>query len=121
LHGHRYVADVTINADSLDDLGMVVDFGDIKQVIGDWIDLHWDHSMLLNPDDPLLTAVLPPDWKAVFGPKEPYIMPKGMNPTAENIAMLLSREAQKLISKNGQGLRVSRVRVYETPNCWADY
>ena len=56
LHGHRGVAEVTVCAvddGGVDDLGRVVDFGVVKEVIGGWIDEKWDHNFLLHKDDPL--------------------------------------------------------------------
>lgn len=108
LHGHRYVAEVTVEAAKLDKLDRVVDFGVVKQVVGGWVDEHWDHRMLLNSADPMVETLLP---------EKPYIF-KQCNPTAEIIAkelFLLS------ISLLGGYLDVVRVRVYETPNCWAEY
>lgn len=43
-HGHRYVAEVTVAAPELDPAGRVVDFGVMKQILGAWIDEHWDHA-----------------------------------------------------------------------------
>lgn len=51
LHGHRYAAEIACSADALDDLGRVIDFGVIKEVVGKWIDDNWDHNTLLNRDD----------------------------------------------------------------------
>ena len=50
-HGHRYAAEITCTAPQLDDLGRVVDFGVIKQLVGSWIDDHWDHTAILMEGD----------------------------------------------------------------------
>ena len=54
LHGHNGRAVITLETPHLDDLGMVVDFSKLKQVIGSWIDQTLDHKMLLHKDDPAL-------------------------------------------------------------------
>lgn len=116
LHGHRYTADVTVMANDLDPLGRVVDFSVVKDLIGEWIDEYWDHTMILHGEDPLLK--IKEDRKLIFGPKPPYII--GKNPTAENLAAILLAESQQLFTDAGLGhLYVRRVVLYETPNCWA--
>jgi 6-pyruvoyltetrahydropterin/6-carboxytetrahydropterin synthase len=136
LHGHRYVAEISVKAKELDKLGMVIDFSVVKELVGGWIDTHWDHNMILHPDDPLMEALVESEAKGienlqnihrkVFGGKEPYTMSgaykldaKFANPTAENMARELFNVADILLSK--VGVEVVRVRLYETPNCWADY
>ena len=37
-HGHNAIAEIEVRADSLDRLNMVVDFGDIKDLVKAWID-----------------------------------------------------------------------------------
>ena len=126
LHGHRFVAEVTVTAPELDGLGMVIDFSVLKEKVGDWIDRCWDHNMMLHPDDPLVDLYkcsAEPDSVVhyaaeVFAGKAPYIMKSG-NPTAENIACELFHKATELLT--GTGITVLRVKIAETPNCWAEY
>jgi len=121
LHGHRYVAEITVGSFELDDLGRVMDFGVVKEKVGKWIDDHWDHNIILHPEDPLI-ILLENSSKdicdEVIGGKDPYIMPPTMNPTAENMAHVLFDVCRKLIDSP---LSVLQVRLYETPNCWADH
>lgn len=134
LHGHLAVIEVTVEAPELDDLGRVVDFGCLKQILGGWVDANWDHNILLNKKDPLQvmyqnmgdreigladaeTGQVMGCIDPVFGGKAPYVMKYG-NPTAENMAREFCEVAQALLPAP---LRVMKVRVYETPNCWADY
>ena len=114
LHGHRYVAEISIRSPDLDPLGRVVDFGVVKQVIGRWIDDHWDHNMLLNSEDPLCHFVC-----EVEHDRQAYLFLR-RNPTAEVIAEELFRKSQVLLVGHVD-LEVVRVRIFETPNCWADY
>ena len=105
-HGHNAVAEVEIQADSLDARNMVADFGDIKRVVKGWVDRELDHRMILRRDDPLVQCL------QSLG--EPVYLLES-NPTVERIARLvydISRE---------QGLPVVRVTVWETPTSWATY
>lgn len=106
LHGHNGRAEITLEASSLDQRGMLVDFGDIKQTIQRWIDEHLDHTMILCQDDPIL-PVLQEHGERVYVLSE--------NPTAENIARLIFQQAVET------GLPVVQVRLWETPNCLAEY
>lgn len=109
LHGHRYTAEITVTAASLDKLGMVIDFGKVKELVGGWIDANWDHTMILHMDDPLLFH------PRLFGPRRPYIM--ASNPTAENMAAELLEVAGRLLGE--QGMLVEQVKLWETPNCFS--
>lgn len=114
LHGHRYVVDVTVSAADLDSLGMVVDFGKIKELLGGWIDQNWDHNLLLNSGDPLCWCV---DFHEAVE-RKPYLF-TDENPTAEVIARHLFGIAGELL--RSLPIRVVEVKVSETPNCWATY
>lgn len=114
LHGHRYVAEVTVTAAELDTLGRVIDFSAIKRLVGGWIDEHWDHNMLLHADDPL-AGIAPTN--PLLGGKAPYIF-RESNPTAENIAEHLYWIADELLTPT---FSVVRVKIWETPNCTATF
>lgn len=121
LHGHRYAAEISIaSVKGINELGMVVDFADVKELIGKWIDDNWDHNIILNADDPLLTVlekVSTKDKRSVLQDRLPYIMPKGLNPTAEVMAEHLRDIADGLLPA---GLEVVQIRLYETPSSFAD-
>ena len=106
LHGHNGRAVLTLEAQQLDRLGMVVDFSRIKQVISTWIDATLDHRMLLHRDDPVL-PLLREQGEPVF------VM--DVNPTAENIAKLIYDFAI------AQHFPVVKVRLWETESCYATY
>jgi len=112
LHGHRYVVEATAQARDLDSLGRVVDFSVLKTILGGWLDEKWDHGMIANKNDHGIIEICERDgWKV-------YKM--SGNPTAENMAEHLHHVFNDLLEKHS-GLIVSRVRLYETPNCWADW
>jgi 6-pyruvoyltetrahydropterin/6-carboxytetrahydropterin synthase len=53
IHGHDWAFEFTFAAAQLDDCGFVVDFGKLKG-LKDWLNQRFDHTLLLNQDDPLL-------------------------------------------------------------------
>ena len=106
LHGHNGRIEVDLETGALDGRGMVVDFGDVKRQIKEWIDATLDHRMLLCKDDPIL-PVLRQRGEPVFVMEE--------NPTAENIAKLIFNAARS------QGIPVTEVRLWETPTSRASY
>jgi len=109
LHGHRYAAEVTVRGQVPED-GMVLDFGIIKTELGSWIDDNWDHGALLSYRDAELHDLCDKQgWKV-------WIM--SGEPTAETIAEELFIQATNMV--DGKGLAVERIRVYETPNCYAE-
>jgi 6-pyruvoyltetrahydropterin/6-carboxytetrahydropterin synthase len=57
LHGHNGTAQIEMQSKSLDSRGMVLDFGEITQIIKTWIDQELDHKMLLCTADPLLRVL----------------------------------------------------------------
>lgn len=119
LHGHRYTAEFEITAVDLDKLDRVIDYSEIKRVIGGWIDANLDHTTLLHPEDPLWDIeekVL----HSLFPNKRPFVMPNG-NPTAENIASFLHDiMSEKLaVAFPEHELSLLFVHVWETPNCCA--
>jgi len=133
LHGHRYVAAITVSSLQLDSISRVVDFSVVKQLIGGWIDEFWDHNILLNMRDPLLDAVVPKPpltWSGIdtitdhvtsepiFNGKLPYLIPNLENPTAEVMARILYEKSIELLPKE---LKVVNVRLFETPTCYADH
>ncbi|ASV76839.1 6-carboxytetrahydropterin synthase, Queuosine biosynthesis QueD, PTPS-I [Thermogutta terrifontis] len=106
LHGHNGLLVITFETASLDELGMVLDFTDIKRVVQGWIDENLDHRMILHRQDPVV-PVLQEMGEPLFLMDE--------NPTAENIARLIfDYVAQK-------GLPVVETRLWETPRCAAVY
>lgn len=115
VHGHRYRVEITVQADEVDGVGRVVDFGVVKEIVGSWVDDHLDHGYLAHPEDTV------PDTLRAMGHKV-FVMPERLGePTAENIAALMGEVAAGLLSGVRSGLTVVHVRVYETPNCWADW
>ena len=112
LHGHEYWAHIYAEADQLDSLGRVIDFSDIKNKVGGWLDLNWDHNMIIWEKDPNLPLI-----KQCDGLKEPFVTE--WNPTAENMADYLLNTVCPIVLK-GTGIKVTKIRLYETSNCYVE-
>ncbi len=106
LHGHNGRVFITLRSEQLDERGMVLDFGEIKQVVSTWIDEVLDHRMLLHRDDPAVPML------QELG--EPLFL-MDCNPTAENIAKTIFDYTQQ------QGFPVIETRLWETPKCYATW
>jgi len=118
-HGHRYVVEVTVTAPRLTEEGFVIDFGKVKSIVGGWIDDNLDHTMIYQKGDILMEAMRDEcyvqDGDGTL--REWYVLP--YPPTAENLARHLFGKANELL--NFAGMFVKRIRVWETPNCFADW
>ena len=100
LHGHSYKVKLFVESESLDDMGMVVDFSDLKKRL-DCVIGGWDHSVILQEGDPLVH---------LLGTLNQRVVTLSYPPTAENMARHIFNEL------TFQGLRVVKVEVYETEN-----
>lgn len=111
LHGHTYTLEVTVEGAIADD-GMIVDFGVLKTVMMEEVHARWDHAFLAwEYDGPVREALAAdPAWKVWWMPRPP---------TAENLAEHAADLMQlRLVDA---GVRVVRVVVWETPNCFATW
>jgi 6-pyruvoyltetrahydropterin/6-carboxytetrahydropterin synthase len=119
LHGHRYAIEITLSGDIIrqegsSDDGMVMDFSDVKTIAREAVVDIWDHAFLVYSGDTEVRNFLDslPGHKTVI---------MDSIPTAENMAA----EAFRLLHARyrdvyGNHLKLERVRLYETPNSWAD-
>jgi len=114
LHGHRYGVEVTIAGERLDDLGMVMDFGELKMIVQEVLDC-WDHNTILKHDDPMV------DYLDSRTPVDRRVVRLLENPTAETFAKLFYRKIKVGDYGLPDGVRVYSVKVSETPDCWVEY
>lgn len=99
LHGHTYTVVFGISGYP-DEIGLVIDFGDIKQIWKEHIEIYLDHRYL--------NEMLPP-----------------MNTTAENMVVWIFEEMEKQLQSDAyrnryHGARVEFVRLFETPTSYAE-
>jgi 6-pyruvoyltetrahydropterin/6-carboxytetrahydropterin synthase len=106
LHGHNGRLEIVIKADHLDNIGISVDFGAIKNTMQGWIEVNFDHKTILQKDDPL-APILQEHGQAITWVEE--------NPTAEYLAKLAFDYAKEA------GLPVDEIRFWETLTSYVCY
>ena len=94
-HGHNWKVEVTVKADSLDNLGMGLDFRVLKETVNKVLDTLDHHD--LNEHDAFQT----------------------INPSSENIAVYIFNNLQNDLSTDRYG--VHSVTVRETDNSGVTY
>lgn len=114
LHGHRGTILVHAQADNLDNLGRVFDFSLIKLLLGQWINLYWDHQTILDETDTELIQSVKPYCRG----GSPFLLP--YQPTAEYMAHYLLEKVCP-IEFAGQPIKITKIIFKETPNCSAIY
>lgn len=122
-HGHTRKVEFVLEAEALDANEMVCDFKIIKQAVGEWLDT-LDHAMCMNTADPAYR-----DFKERYGDR--VIGFEDQDPTTEAMArMIFDHTTQSLADYASnpdvryalaQGVRLVRVRVWETSSSWAEY
>lgn len=119
LHGHRYAIEITLSGEIIavegaSGQGMVMDYSEVKRVAKEQLVDAWDHAFLVYRGD---RAVL----DFLNGLPEHKTVVLDVPPTAENLAMFAFRTLDGAYRDTyGNRLRLERVRIYETPNNWAD-
>lgn len=124
-HGHTRQIELVLASPKLDENDMVCDFKWIKLAVGEFLD-RFDHALCINAGDPML--------ESMGEHRERVIVFDEGDPTTELIAKRIFeflnsaiREGKELCTDAGvtyriqPGVRVERVRVGETPTCWAEY
>jgi 6-pyruvoyltetrahydropterin/6-carboxytetrahydropterin synthase len=119
LHGHRYAIEITLSGEIIRtegaaEEGMVMDFSDVKRIANEVLVSEWDHAFLVYRGDRDVVAFL-----ATLPGHKTVVLP--VVPTAENLAAEAFRILDAAYQDTyGNQLRLQRVRLYETPNNWAD-
>lgn len=117
LHGHRYALHVTLTGALVEqagrtDTGMVMDFSEIKTLTNEHLVDKWDHAFLVYENDLPVRQFLEslPEHKTVVLDRVP---------TVENLAQI-AFDTLKIVFERYTRLRLLKITLYETPNCWAE-
>ena len=95
LHGHNWTAQVTVEADELDPIGVGIDFVELKAMVKKYLrELDYHNINEVSPFDE-------------------------QNPSAENIARWLFLKLK--VEVNSNSTRVKRVEICEMEGCGASY
>ncbi|MES2365448.1 MAG: 6-carboxytetrahydropterin synthase QueD [Pseudomonadota bacterium] len=119
LHGHRYAIEITLSgeimtAEGQSEQGMVMDFSDVKRIAKIELVDAWDHAFLVYRGDKVVN-----DFLATLPGHKTVILE--VVPTVENLAQIAFDILDPAYRDTyGNQLRLQQVRIYETPNNWAD-
>ena len=119
LHGHRYTLEITLVGEVIEeegssDNGMIMDFSDVKALAKTHLVDVWDHAFLVYEKDTAVRSFLAtiPDHKTVIIDRIP---------TVENLARTAFDILKAAyIDRYGTGLKLQKIVLHETPNCWAE-
>lgn len=124
LHGHNYRIHFTCEAESLDDLGRVVDFSVVKDRLCMWLEKNWDHKFLVWNNDALMYGIhcsVNNDDEQSQEDRDHFnesLVWLDFNPTAENLANHIL-EVVAPAQLKGTGVTVTQVTIEETRKCSA--
>ncbi|QAU34603.1 6-carboxytetrahydropterin synthase QueD [Janthinobacterium sp. 17J80-10] len=119
LHGHRYTLEITlvgavIEEEGSSDRGMIMDFSDVKALAKQYLVDVWDHAFLVYAKDEKVREFL----QSLPGHKTVVI---DSIPTVENLAQTAFNILKAAYQdRYGTGLRLHKLVLHETPNCWAE-
>jgi 6-pyruvoyltetrahydropterin/6-carboxytetrahydropterin synthase len=109
LHGHTYIVELQVVGEEADG-GMVLDFYLLSQAIQAVL-VRWDHAVVLEKSDSLLTLLR--NWG-----ESVCIVEMENEPTVEHMVVQLGAELRQGLQS--YPIKLSLLRVFETPNCWAE-
>ena len=113
LHGHSYRLFVTVIGEPINDPsnpkdGMVMDFGDLKKIVGTKVVSVFDHALEI-PSSEKLEVLKQINEKTVVVP---------FQPTCEN---LLPYIANEIMNELPQRVKLYQLKLYETANSFAEW
>lgn len=122
IHGHNWSFEFEFSAGCLDENNFVIDFGKLKW-LKDWLTHHFDHTLVLNADDPMrehllyvLTDVRPdPASPDSFDLARVRVLPNG---SAEGLAAYVFGAVSRILEieqldARDRGIALDRVTVFE--------
>ncbi len=95
LHGHNWKVEVYVLTSELNEVGLAIDFKDVKNALGDVLE-KFDHQNLND-----------------------LVEFQHDNPSSENVARLIHGELSDLLSP--RGVTVGKISVWESDVCCASY
>ena len=108
--GHTYRAEIFLESNKLNRLGLVYDFTDLKERIKTWTDDNWDHAFLVNSQDQeLIEGLNSTELVRLYKFQDE-------NPSCEVMSRKLYETTTELC-----GVAPSKVRLWESANQFAEY
>lgn len=104
-HGHSYVLEVFLKSKTLNSDGMVMDFGELKDIVNPLIK-SFDHMFIMSESYYL-------DNPSELGKSDVIVLED--NPTAENMARIFFNNIKEDVPQ------LYKIRLHETETGWAEY
>ncbi len=116
IHGHTYKLFVTVSGTPIIDsdnvkLGMVIDFGDLKDIVKTNIVDVFDHAVILNKNAPYQNFIKVPQMFERF-------ITTDYQPTCEN---MVGHFAEIITKHLPTGVELLSIRLYETETSYAEW
>jgi len=117
IHGHGYTLEVTLIGRPLSDArhpknGMVMDFGDLKQIVHQAVIDEFDHALLLCKQSPFQ------ELSSILAGYSERIVWLDYTPTCENMVIDFAQRIQSLLPPPA---RLHHLTLYETPTSCASW
>ncbi len=112
-HGHTRRIEVVLESEVLDAHDMVCDFARVKALLEPLV-ADWDHALCMNTGDDRFAVM-----RELFEPRVVGFADR--DPTTEVLAETLFAALRGQLGTLGPGVRLVRVRIWETPSSWAEY
>ncbi len=117
VHGHSYTLEVTVIGEPIMDTnhvkyGMVIDFGDLKEIVKKHVIDDYDHALVLNKNT---------SYKEIgdfLSERGHHILLVDFQPTGE---MMIQDMAQRIMPHLPDNMRLHHLRLYETGTSYAEW
>lgn len=116
IHGHSYLLEITLigeprNEPSHPKDGMVMDFGQIKELVKTHIVNRFDHALMVN-------KLVPEKQKQLLNQTTERFIVVDFQPTSENMVVYIANILQQHLPS---GVNLFSVRLYETATSFAEW
>jgi len=107
IHGHSYICEMFFKGGELDESGMIIDFGEVKDKIKNYIN-SWDHSLVMP-------NTMPKQYIKCLKKYNKNLKIVNYNPTAENMARDIYGYVKSFFPQ------CCKIRLHETDTGYAEY
>jgi 6-pyruvoyltetrahydropterin/6-carboxytetrahydropterin synthase len=116
IHGHSYYLEVTLIGEPRNEPkhpkdGMVMDFGEMKELVKTQIVNRFDHALMVN-------SLIPEKQKEILRQTTERFIVVDFQPTSENMVVYIAEILQQHLPS---GVNLFSVRLYETATSFAEW
>lgn len=116
IHGHSYYLEVTLIGEPRNEPkhpkdGLVMDFGEMKELVKTQIVNRFDHALMVN-------SLIPEKQKEILRQTNERFIVVDFQPTSENMVVYIAEILQQHLPS---GVNLFSVRLYETATSFAEW